>query len=184
MVASADTSISAMNPIQLQDITETIYAGAVARARVAVPPAQPEPSLEQLLQDGSFRQRLKIGLAEGVANILAASDERVLSVHYYEESAPLQRGAERHLPADPTVHLLVLVRVRSAGLDALVTALDRALTDTVRAIQSPLTGRHASLLNPVLITQEDVAQRRGCAVLLSLAYQALLTIWERDGLAD
>ncbi len=160
MMAGGDASLSGATPIRLQDIAEKIYCEALSRLRLPVVAEQPEPDLEQLLQDGAALKKLTIGLAEGMANVLAASDERVLSVHYFAEG-------------DGAVHVLILVRSRSAGLEALVAALDRALTDTVR-------GPGASLLNPLLITEEEVAQRRGLALFLAPAGAALRTVWERE----
>lgn len=180
MVAGSDASLSGATPIRLQDIAETIYCEAVSRVRGVTTPTQPRPDLEQLLQDGAALQKLTFGLAEGMANVLAASDERVLSVHYFEEDARPDERPEREGAAGSKIHLLVLVRSRSAALEALAAALDGALTDAVRDLSSLPLDRHASLLNPVLITEEEVEQRRGLALFLAPASTSLLTVWERE----
>ena len=180
MVAGGDASLSGATPIRLQDIAETIYSEAISRLRLTASPTQPELDLEQLLQDDAAMHKLTVGLAEGMANVLAASDERVLSVHYFDEGACSQAQPEGEAAHESTIHVLILVRSRSAGLEALAAALDSALTDAVRGPTRHPRDRRASLLNPVLITEEEVAQRRGLAVFLAPAGASLQTVWERE----
>jgi hypothetical protein len=161
--------------MRLQDIAEKIYGDALCRARPPVLPFQQAASLEELAQDPAFLGRLKIGLAEGVARALAANDERVLAVHVFAESGCDGDCEEASRPL--AVHLLILVEGRSAALEALATALDETLTDTVRALPMQIQGRHGSLLNPIFITREDVAGRQGYAFLLSSTNTTLIPVW-------
>lgn len=166
--------------VQLQEVAASIYEEALHRARPVVLAYQKPASSDELSRDPQFLRRLKVGLAEGVARVLAANDKRVQAVYVFEESSPRSEHAAGLEPLDATVHLLILVQARSAALDALASALDEALTGAVRTLPVGLPGGQASLLNPIFITREDVAGRQGYAVLLSAASTTLLPVWSRD----
>lgn len=167
--------------MQLQDIAEIVYDYALKQAYAPITPSKRKPTPDEFLQDPAFRQRLRVGLAQGVANVLAAYDERVLSAHLVAEMGIPHEEAEVCTLPDATVWLLVLVSARSAALDALGAALDQALAREVRKLPAPLLNQQGPLLNPTFITENDVAHRKGLAVLFSPAFDPPLTIWKRDG---
>lgn len=179
--ALEDEAIEAtrFNTMQLQDITETICAKALERARPSAALTKEKPALEELLQDPTFIQRFKVGLAYEAANLLAASDNRVYSIYLLEASATLPMRRDASSSSTPNIHLIVLVEQRSAALHALATALDQALVREVRKFPASALLEDKSLINPLFITEKEVAQRKGYAVLLSSTHRPILTIWKR-----
>jgi hypothetical protein len=59
---------------------------------------------------------------------------------------------------------------KSAALQSFIVAIDKALTEQVRALPSPLFASLETILNAIAITEEDVRQKRGYAALLSSLY--------------
>jgi hypothetical protein len=168
-----------LNMMQLQGIAETICARALERARPPTSFIKDKPGLEELLQDPTFVQRFKVGLARGAADLLAANDNRVYSVYLLEASAALPMRLDASSSSTPNIHLLVVVEQRSAALHALATALDQALIREVRKFPASALLEDKSLINPLFITEKEVAQHKGYAMLLSSAHRPLLTIWKR-----
>jgi hypothetical protein len=123
-----------------------------------------------------------VGLAKGLVNLLAAHDERILSAYLFKEATRSYIQTEtRSVPTTKT-NLLILVRNRSAALHVLATALDQALVREIHKLPLPssLLDQHETLLNPIFITEADMAQHKGYALLLSSALVPPLTIWRRD----
>lgn len=170
-----------MMMMQLQDIAETICNAALKRAYAPLPHSQRNAVRNDFLYDPSFLQRLRVGLAQGTANVLAAYDERVLSAHLLAETRLPHGKMEAPAAPDVTARLLVLVSARSAALDALGAALDQALARELRKLPAPLLDGQDSLLNPTFIVEDDIAQRKGLAVLFTAAFEPPLMIWQRDG---
>ena len=176
------TSLNMLSTMQLQEIAETICADALECARPPTTRSRHESSLKDLLQNPTFLQRFKVGLAKGLVDLLAAHDERVLSAYLFKETARSYTQTESRLLPPVKTNLLILVRNRSAALHVLATALDEALVREVQKLPLPpsLLNQHETLLNPVFITEADMAQHKGYAMLLSSALVPPLTIWRRD----
>lgn len=167
--------------MQLQDVAEMICDYALERAYAPCTRSKRRCKLEQLLADWAFVQRFRVGLAQGVANVLAAYDERVLAVYLFGETGVARKENGESARPEMTVQLLVLVSARSAALDALGAALGQALAREVRKLAGPSLKEQDTLLNLTVITEEDVAQRKGLALLFSAAFNPPLAIWTRDG---
>lgn len=167
--------------MQLQDVAETICDYALERAYAPCTRSKRQRKLQQLLGDWAFVQRFRVGLAQGVANVLAAYDGRVLSVYLFGDTDVARAENGESARPELTVQLLVLVSTRSAALDALGAALGQALAREVRKLAGPVVGEQESLLNLTVITEDDVAQRKGVGLLFSAAFNPPLTIWTRDG---
>jgi len=174
------TGIKLMSMFQLQDIAETIFADALERAWPPTNRSTHNRSLEEQLQDPTFRQRVKVGLAKGLVELVAAHDEHVLSAYLFEGITDLYPQIETCSSPEIKTHLLILVSKRSAALYALVTALDEAFVREAQKLLPLLANQQESLLNPIFITEADVAQHKGYALLLSSAHVSPLTIWGRD----
>ena len=151
----------------LQETAETIQMDALQYAHTKSTQSIQAADLAELLQRHDFFDQFKLGMAERIADTLAAHDEHVQAIYYFDPYLNADAETETFAPLDATVNLLVLVESKSAALESFITALDGALTQQVRKLPSPLLVSLASILNAILITQEDVAQRRGYAVLLS-----------------
>lgn len=167
--------------MQLQDVAETICDYALERAYAPCNRSKRKRKLEQLFRDWAFVQRFRVGLSQGVAKVLAESDERVLAVYLFGDmGVAREQNGESGRP-ELTVQLLVLASTRSAALDALGTALGQALAREVRKLAGPDVYEQKSLLDLTVITEDDVAQRKGLALLFSAAFNPPLAIWMRDG---
>lgn len=178
---SKEEAFSGLSMIQLQDIAETICGNALDRAYPPVHPSRSKSRLEALLQDSTFLQRFIMGMARETACLLAANDNRVLSIYLFQESTNSHTYTEASSSLGVKIHLLILVRNRSAALHALASALDQALLREVHKQPVSLLNLDESLLNPLFITEADVAQQKGYAILLSSAMVPPLNIWKRRG---
>ena len=176
------TSLNMLSTMQLQEIAETICADALERAQPPATRSRHQNSLKDLLQNPTFLQRFKVGLAKGLVNLLAVHDERVLSAYLFKETARSYTQTEARLLPPAKTNLLILVRNNSAALHVLATALDEALVREIHKLPLPpsLLNQHETLLNPIFITEADMARHKGYAMLLSSALVPPLTIWRRD----
>lgn len=176
------TSLNMLSTMQLQEIAETICADALERARPPATRSKDKRSLKELLQDPTFLQRFKVGLAKGLVNLLAAHDERILSAYHFKETPRSYIQTQARFVPTMKTNLLILVRSRSAALHVLATALDEALVREIHKLPLPpsLLDQHETLLNPIFITEADMAQHKGYAMLVSSALVPPLTIWRRD----
>jgi hypothetical protein len=164
----------------LPDTVELMRSNALNAARARLSYREQEADLATLLQRRDFADYLRHTLAQEVAQVIAAYDRRVLTVYAFEESANPDAQTEDYSPAiDPTIHLLVLVTSASAALEAFITSLDRALTDSLRELPSVTFSRRLSFLDVIPVTQRDVEEGRGYAVLLNSFYARPLKIWQR-----
>lgn len=178
-IEGTDVDFSDVSMMPLQDIVELIYDHALKRAHAPGAPCQGSLTPDESFGDSTFLQRFRVGLAHGVARVLAAYDQRVFSAHLFAETAMAEDEVDFCTLPDATARLLVIVGARSAALDALAAALDQALVREVRKLSIPLICEQETLLNPTFITEKDVQQRKGFGLLFSLAYVPSLTIWKR-----
>lgn len=161
----------------LQETAETIQADAIQYARSMANWPVRGNGLEDLLQRHDFVNYFKFALAERTAATLAAHDQEIQAVYYFDPNLNPDAAAEVFVPLEATVNLLVLVGARSAALESFISALDGALTRQANRLPAPLFASLASILNPILITADDVAQKRGYAVLLSSPFLKPRQVW-------
>jgi hypothetical protein len=119
-------------------------------------------------------------LALAAANVLAAHDQSVLAIYLHDPSgwATADRESGGDLPLDATVHLLVETIIPSAALEAFIAALDRTLTDSLRDLPSPKFAERASILNVIVVSEEEARLGLGHGKLLSSVFMPPLKIWE------
>ena len=133
-----------------------------------------------MLERRDFVDYFEYALVQEVAQVIAAYDQRVQAVYLFEETANPNAETEDYLSnVDLTVHLLASVTSASAAQEAFVTSVDRALTEVLRKLPSDAFSRRTSFLNVIPITEDDIEERRGYAVLLSSSYARPLRIWRR-----
>ena len=161
----------------LQEAAETIQFDALQHAHTRCTQSIGAADLAELLQRHDFINHLKFGLAERIANTLAAHDENIQAIYYFDPNLSSDAETEAYAALDASVNLLVQVKSKSAALESFIMALDEALTQQVRKLPSTLFVSLASILNAILITEEDVDQRRGYAVLLSSMYLKPRQVW-------
>jgi len=163
----------------LQEVAETIRIDALALAQERLTGATRGLELKRLFRYPDFVDAFKHGLASGVANALSANDPHVEVVYTYEPSANPDSELGNDLPVDATVHLLVKVQSPSLALEAFIAALDRALTAELKGLPSPKFAQRESILDVNLITEKDIEEGRGYAVILSSLFAPPLKIWQR-----
>ncbi len=161
----------------LQEVAETIQIDALQHAHAKFTQPMRAADLAELLQRNDFIDHFKFGLAERIANTLAAHDELVQAIYYFDPNLSSDAETEVYAPLDASVNLLVQVASKSAALESFIAALDDALTQEARKLPSPLFSSLVSILNAILITQDDVDQRRGYAILLSSMYLKPRQVW-------
>jgi len=160
----------------IQEVTTIFRDKAIeyAVSRSSVPGRKED--LQTLSQKQEFLSHLKCGLAKGVGDFLSQNDVQVKEVYLFEPEAnpDVESGV---LPTlDATVHLLVLIGTPSAALEALISALDRALTQSLKDSTIPVYAKYRSVLDVIPITAEDVKQRRGFASLLTSIFTPPLRV--------
>lgn len=161
----------------MQEVAETIQFDALAHAHTRFTQPMRAADLAEVLQRNDFIDHYKFGLAERIANTLAAHDEHVQAIYYFDPNLNSDAEIETFAPLDATVNLLVQVETKSAALESFIAALDEALTQEARKLPSPLFTSLVSILNAILVTEEDVDQRRGYAILLSSMYLKPRQVW-------
>lgn len=164
----------------LLETAETIRGNGLNRARRKLLPWEQDLELAKLLEHRDFVDYFKYTLAQEVAQVIATYDQRVQAVYIFEESANPDAETEEYTQfVDLTIHLLAIVNSASAVLDAFVASLDRALTEVLSELPSNSFAMRNSFLNIIPITESDIEERRGNAVLLPSIYGRPMRIWKR-----
>lgn len=164
----------------MPEAAETIREKALKKARMKLPARYQAMSLDKVMQRSDFLAYFRYTLAQEIAQVFAAYDQHVQAVYLFEEST--NPGAETEdYPAlvDLTIHLLIRVTSASAALESFITSLDRALTDVLQQLPSAEFAQRISFLDAIPVTQKDVDDDRGYAVLLKSIYAPPLMIWQR-----
>jgi len=169
-----------LNMMELQEIAAVLCANALERVRETAVYTTQEMDWVEWLQEPHCLQRFKIELAQGMASLLAAHDDRVLAAYLFDETANTFVPTATAPLAAAATHLLFLVSRRSAALYVLADALDKALVRELNKLSTSILNQDESLVNPLFITKADVAEGKGYAVLLSSALAPPRTIWQRD----
>ncbi len=164
----------------LRDLTQTIRDGALAKAlREGRAYAGDEFLLRLDLNRPAVLESLKDGLAQGTACALAGYEPRVQAIYTYDPSANPDNESSEDRPFDAVLHLLVLVTIPSAKLASFITELDQALADCLQDLPSrPFQGRE-SILDVIVLTEQEAQQRTGHAALLSSVFAPAIEIWRR-----
>ena len=162
----------------LDDMAAEIRDQAVAAAREELVPGRRSAHPAELFERPSFRSAFVQALAIGVAQALAANDQRVVAV-YAHVAAP-NPGSKVGGEATALLHLLVLVTSPSAALEAFVTALNRALSESVSGITGPRFGQSQPLLDINILTEQQVQHGVGLARLLSAVRPRPIMLWQRQ----
>lgn len=162
----------------IREIVEDTLNHALSDARQKLRHRYQNLDLATLLTRQEFVNYLRYSMATEVAAVIERFENRLEGVYLFEEAANPDMATEE-VPGnlELTIHLLVQVKAKSAALEAFLTSLDRTLTDLMAELPSPNLAGLTSILNIIPITQEDVDQKRGHAVLLSSIHARPLKIW-------
>lgn len=165
---------------QSHEIADTIQEDALKQAHAKLAPFQRSLDLEALFQRHDFFDGFKYSVAKSVSNVIADHDSNAKAFYLFDPSTNPDVETGEYLPMEATIHLLLLVERPSAGLEAFIASLDRALTQSLKALPSPMLATTSSILNIILITEEDIKHRRGYAALILSLFAPPLKIWSRD----
>ena len=181
-IFSRQTGVRPVNsrPEYLDEVAETIRDDAIAQARQKLGAAHCSTGLDCLLRRPDFLGYFQYELASGVVNVLAASDRAVQAAYTYDPSANPDAEAGACLPQDATVHLIVFVAAPAPALEALMAALDRALTASLKELPSPRFAQRESILVVSLVSLEDARYGTNCAERWLDLLTAPLEMWRRE----
>lgn len=167
-------------PQYLDEVAETIRDDAIAQARQKLGAAHCRTGLDSLLRRPDFLGYFTHGLASGVVNVLAASDQAVHAVYTYDPSINPDAEAGAYLPHEVAVHLIVVITAPASALEALIAALDRALTASLKELPSPRFAQRGSLLVVSLVSLEDDRYNTNRAGGWVGLFAAPLEMWRRE----
>ena len=182
LIHATEWKVADFQASSLDEMAETIRDKALRQAREKVRRRYRDLDLAPLLQRADFFDYFKYGLACGVAEALAANDTQVQAVYTYDPTLNPDCEASEARPLDIVVHLLVLATRPSAALEALVVALDRALTASLKALLSEVFTQCESILDLNVISEKDVRLGLGYAALLASVYAPPLKVWQREAI--
>lgn len=165
---------------QVVEIAITIREDALQLTSEQVSRFDQGKDLAELFEQFDFTERFKHNLAKGVARSLAQNDKRIQAVYQFGESTSPGSDSGEYTLIDPSIHLICLVDLPSAGLQAYIDSLDRALTLELKSLPTSRFAKLSSALDIVLITKKDVNQRRGYAALLTSLHAPALAVWKMD----
>jgi hypothetical protein len=179
MVTTIEKKTKFIEVAQLDELTRDLLQVAVHQTQIKLPVMLIKEQLETLFKNNTFLDLFKYTLAEVVAAEIAKNDSSVQTIHLYEPSMNPDTETGDYLPIDPCLHLLCVVEKRSAGLEAFIDAINRALTKEAKELPSPMYKNLSDLLNIMLITPKDIEKRTGYALMLSSLYAPPLLIWKK-----
>jgi hypothetical protein len=104
---------------------------------------------------------------------------QVKAVYAYDPSANPDNETGEDRPFDPVLHLLVWVASAVPALAAFVNQLDQALVESLRDMPSLAFQMRESVLDVIVLTDEDVQRRIGFGALLSSIFAPAIEIWRR-----
>lgn len=173
------TTLSRPKTQDVQIMAESIREKALEYAFERYARYIQDPVLDELLYRHDFVEAFKSGVAEEVAGVLSSHDGHVQAVYLFDPDANPGSEDGVYLPVDGVVHLLVQVDVTSAALKSFLVALDRGLTQSFAELPAGLYADYTSVLDVILVTEEEVKQRKGYACLLSSIFAPPLKVWQR-----
>ncbi len=168
-------------PLYLPDASSAVR-DALARALefAASQTAAPDSTavLEALRRrDATMVRYTTYGLATRLAETLGALDETVNAVYLFDTGVAYEDESCSEPARDFTLHLIVRVERKTKALSALISGLDRALTQAVAALYATPTCAH--LLDAQIVDAAEVQQRIGYGAFLSSLHQRPLQVWQR-----
>lgn len=177
---STQINIEKTKVININDSVEEIINLSINDARQKSSQFNQDKDVSILLQDKVFTDQLYYCLAENIAAEISKNDTSIESAYLFDPSANPGIECGDYLPIDPCLHLLLVVEKVSAGLDAYLSGLDRAITESIKKMPSPIYADIHSFLDVILVTQQDIEARKGYAALISSIYSPPLRVWGKE----
>ena len=161
------------------ELANQVRDAGLLSARQKLPLKDHEASLEELFKRADFLCNFKYGVAQEVSEMIAAHDARIKQVYMFEPCMNPDCESGEILPVDGSVHLLAVVSNSTAGLEAFIASLDRALIESFGELPLDLFESYTSVLNVIPVSEKDVESCQGYAAMISSIYAPPLKIWER-----
>jgi hypothetical protein len=169
---------TSLRPSDVTSVGEAIVAEALEFCAWKLNIDSSEAVVYRLRQgDGVTYQYWRHGLAKKVAQRLSEWDEDIQAVYSYDYDATPEDVAFAEGTPDLLIHLLLKVERKTAALNSLTDAMDRALAH----IHAELVGRSelGHLLDIQVVDHDEVEHRLGFGSLFSSLYHRPLLVWER-----
>jgi hypothetical protein len=167
-------------PTRMSAAGQAILSHALSYCAAKMSLGGPRIAAERLCQgDDAASGYCLYCIAKQAAETIGALDENVRAVYTFDcEATPEDASLGEIARGAPLVHLLVWTQRKTAALDALLAALDRALA---RAYADMLgVGRPAGLLDVQVVDDVQVGRRSGYGALLSSMYHRPVQVWQRQ----
>jgi hypothetical protein len=134
--------------------------------------------IERLRQgDATVYHYCRYGLAKKVAESIGNLDDNVKAIYILDyDATPEDRCFSDEAKTSP-IHLIVWAARKTDALDALVSALDRALVQEYSTMIDASQLTH--LLDVQVVDDGDVENRTGYGALVSSIHNRPIQIWER-----
>jgi hypothetical protein len=171
-------SLSSMQTADLLEVAKTARDAALDFARLKFPPVKRDLDLEYLFRQRDFLCAFKSGLVENTCRVIGDYDAKALASYYFEPCTNPDTQSGEDIPIDGTLNIILVVKSKTAGLEAFINSLDRVLTKALKELPLPLLDSYDSVLNVIPVTEEDIEKGKGYAILLSSVHAPALKVWE------
>jgi hypothetical protein len=171
-------TVSLKKATDLSEVAKVTRDAALDFARSKLPPIKQDQELETLFQQRDFLCAFKHGLVESTCHVIGDYDTKALESYYFEPCTNPDAQSGEDIPIDGTLNIILVVMSKTAGLEAFINSLDRALTKTLKELPLPLLDSYDSVLNVIPVTAEDIEKGKGYATLLSSVHAPALKVWE------
>lgn len=169
---------SSKQTTDLLEVAQKTRDAALDFARFQLPPVKQDLELKVLFQRHDFLCAFKHGLVESTCRVIGEYDENALASYFFDPCANPDAQSGEDIPIDGTLNIILVVKSKTAGLEAFITALDRSLTKVLKELPLPLLDSYDSVLNVIPVTEEDIEKGKGYATLLTSIHAPALKIWE------
>jgi len=163
--------------VELLEVARKIRDKALRFAQMKLPLIQQDQKLDDLFHQCHFYTDFKHGLIDSICRTIREFDENAIESYCFDQDANPDCQSGDDVSLDRTINIILVVESKTAGLQAFITSLDRALTQVLKEFPIPDIASYDSLLNIIPVTQQDIEKRRGYAALLSSVYVPALKVW-------
>jgi hypothetical protein len=156
----------------IKNIAESILNTAIDKVFFKISPVKNSQELKMIFQNPDFMSRFKYALAESIGCVLGDFDSNVKEVFIFEPCKTEK--------IDTMVNILLIIESKTAGMEAFIASLNRALTELILQLPLPTSSYYHSILDIIFITQKEIDTRTGYAAIVSSIYAPVLKVWQRS----
>jgi hypothetical protein len=169
---------SSSQPSDVTSLAEAILTQALEFCATKLNLESYETAVERLQQgDNITFSYWRYGLAKKGAEYLGEWDEGIKAVYIFDFEATPEDICFAEVTPDIIIHLIVWAQRKTAALNSLIGALDRALVRIhVELLHMPQL-KH--LLDVQVVDDRDVENRLGFGALFSSLHHRPLPVWKR-----